>query len=96
MGMLGYCPGTMAARIGEGKRESIVALFGMSLGIFVYALIITPIKSMLLADEITGDISILLGINHWFIIVPAAVLFSGIVYLANRHFNDDDKIFTGK
>jgi hypothetical protein len=96
MGMLGYCPGTMAARIGEGKRESIVALFGMSLGIFVYALMITPLKSMLLADEITGDISILLGINHWFIIVPAAVLFSGIVYLANRHFNDDDKIFTGK
>ena len=44
MGILGYCPGTMGARIGQGKKESIVALFGMALGIFIYALLIRPVK----------------------------------------------------
>jgi hypothetical protein len=93
MGLLGYCPGTMAARIGEGKRESILALFGTALGIFVYALLIQPIKSLLLSSEINGDMSVLLGINHWFIIVPAALLFSGIIYVVNKNVSDDKTIF---
>ena len=93
MGMLGYCPGTMAARIGEGKKEAIVALFGMAFGIFIYALMIKPIKATLLSNEITGDISILLGINHWLLIIPAALLFSGIIYFANKNVGDDKAIF---
>jgi len=93
MGMLGYCPGTMAARIGEGKREAIIALFGMALGIFIYALMIKPIKTSLLSSEITGDISVLLGIDHWFIIIPAALLFSGIIYVVNKNVSDNKSIF---
>ena len=93
MGMLGYCPGTMAARIGEGKKEAILAFFGMTFGIFIYALMIKPIKETLLSSEITGDISVLLGINHWFIIIPAALLFSGIVYFANKSVGDNKAIF---
>lgn len=93
MGMLGYCPGTMAARIGEGKKEAIVALFGMAFGIFIYALMIKPIKGTLLSSEITGDISILLGMNHWLLIIPAALLFSGIIYFANRYVGDNKAIF---
>ena len=93
MGMLGYCPGTMAARIGEGKKEAILALFGMAFGIFIYALLIKPIKETLLSSEITGDISVLLGVNHWFIIIPAAFLFSAIVYFANKYVSDNKPIF---
>jgi len=93
MGLLGYCPGTMAARIGEGKRESILALFGTALGIFVYALMIKPVKGLLLSSEINGDMSVLLGINHWFIIIPAALLFSGIVHFVNKKVSDNKTIF---
>lgn len=93
MGLLGYCPGTMGARIGEGKKESIVALFGMSLGIFIYALTIKPVKSLLLTGEINGDIAVLLGVNHWVIIVPAAILFSLIIYLVNKNVSDNKEIF---
>jgi hypothetical protein len=93
MGLLGYCPGTMVARIGEGKKESILALFGMALGIFIYALMIKPVKGLLLSGEINGDISVLLGINHWFIIIPAAALFSGIIYIVNKKFSDNATIF---
>ena len=93
MGLLGYCPGTMGARIGEGKKESIVALFGMALGIFIYALTFKSVKSLLLTKEINGDISVLLGVNHWVIIVPAAILFSLIIYWVNKNVSDNNKIF---
>lgn len=93
MGLLGYCPGTMAARVGEGKKESIFALFGMSLGIFIYALFFPVIKPALLTGEINGDISVLLGINRWLIILPAAVLFSLIIYFVNKKFSDNSKLF---
>lgn len=93
MGMLGYCPGTMVARIGEGKRESVIAFFGMTFGIILFALMIKPIKSWLLSTEINGNIAILLGINHWFIIIPAAVLFLGIIYYLNKQVSDNKMIF---
>jgi len=92
MGLLGYCPGTMAARIGEGKRESIFALFGMALGIFIYALTIKPVKSLFLSAEVNGDISVLLGINHWFLIIPAAILFSAVIFILNKKISDNNQL----
>lgn len=95
MGILGYCSGTMAARIGEGKKDSIIALFGMALGLFIFGLMINPLKATLLNPEkqIPGDISVLLNINHWFLIIPAGILFSVIIYLVNKYFDDKKKIF---
>jgi hypothetical protein len=92
MGLLGYCPGTMAARIGEGKRESIFALFGMALGIFIYALTIKPVKSLFLSAEVNGDISVLLGINHWFLIIPAAILFGAVIFILNKKISDNNQL----
>lgn len=93
MAILGYCPGTMIARIGEGKKDAVLALFGTALGIFIYALMIQPLKNNLLTGEINGDISTLIGINHWFLIIPAAVVFTGIIYFVNKKFSDDTTIF---
>ena len=92
MGLLGYCPGTMAARIGEGKRESIFALFGMALGIFIYALTIKSVKSLFLSAEVNGDISVLLGINHWFLIIPAAILFGAVIFILNKKISDNNQL----
>lgn len=93
MGLLGYCPGTLCARIGEGKKDAILALFGMALGVFVFALLIRPIKETLLAGEITGDISMLLGVNHWFLVIPAALLFAGIIYGVDKTVGDQREVF---
>ena len=93
MGILGYCPGTMAARIGEGKKDAILALFGMAAGIFIYALTIKPVKAALLSTEISGNVFELLGVNKWIIIIPVALLFSGLIYLVNKNFSDNTKIF---
>ena len=93
MGLLGYCPGTMMARIGEGKKEAIFAVFGMALGIFIYALTIKPVKAALLSDEINGDLSVLFGVNRWIIIIPAALIFIAIIYLVNKYFDDHKRVF---
>jgi hypothetical protein len=93
MGILGYCPGTMAARIGEGKREAIVALFGMAFGVFIYALLIPWIKGAFLSGEINGNIAGLLGVSHWVLVLPAAILFSGIVYLVSHKVSDNRQVF---
>jgi len=93
MGILGYCPGTMAARIGEGKKEAILALFGMALGIFIYALTIKPVKETFLSSEINGDIFIQFGVNKWAVIIPAAIIFSAIIYFVNKKVSDNKKIF---
>lgn len=93
MALLGYCPGTMVARIGEGKKEAWIAFFGMSLGIFVYAMLIKPIKALLLRGELSGDLAVLFGINHWFLVIPAVLLFSGLVYWINKTVSDHKQIF---
>ncbi len=93
MGILGYCPGTLAARIGEGKKEAIIAGLGMAAGLFIYALTIKPVKGLLMANETSGDISFQLGVNHWVIVIPAAIIFSGIIYIVNKKFDDNAKLF---
>lgn len=93
MGILGYCPGTMAARIGEGKKESLIALFGMAIGIWIYALTIKPVKAAFLSGEISGDVFQLIGVNKWVIIIPAAILFTAIIYFVNKYVSDNKKIF---
>ena len=93
MGVLGYCPGTMAARIGEGKKEAIFAAFGMSLGIFVYALTIKPVKAALLSNEMNGDLFALLGLNRWLVIAAATAIFISIIVLVDRKFDDNRENF---
>ena len=93
MALLGYCPGTMAARIGEGKKEALIAMAGMALGILFFAVMIKPIKATILSKEISGDISVLFGINHWYVILPAAFLLSGLIFFVNRTSSDSKKIF---
>ena len=93
MALLGYCPGTMAARIGEKKKEPVFALFGMVTGILIYAILIKPVKRIFFAGAISGDIFLHTGISHWLIILPAALFFAGIIYFLNRAFSDNDQIF---
>jgi len=92
MGILGYCPGTLAARIGEGKREAILAFFAMAGGILIHGAFAAPIQSFLGSASINGDVFELLGVNKWLVIVPAACLFSALIYVLNRKFHDNRKI----
>ena len=93
MGLLGYCPGTALSRIGEGKKDAFLGLLGMVLGILVYALNIRFFKSHLLANQVDGNLSSALGVHHWIVVPVAVLIFSGIIFLVNKYFRDDRRIF---
>ncbi len=93
MGLLGYCPGTMLSRIGEGKKEAWLGLLGMVLGILFYAIHVKFFKTHLTSESISGDISSALGISRWVIVPAAALIFMGIIYVLNKKVSDYRKNF---
>jgi len=78
---------------GEGKKDSILAVFGMFLGIFIYAMTISSIKRIFLSYEITGNIKVLFKLNHWVIILPEATIFISVIYLLNNPYSDSRNVF---
>ncbi len=93
MGLLGYCPGTMLSRIGEGKKDSWMGLAGMVLGILFFAVNVDFFKNQLKSGSMNGDISEALGIHPWIIVPIAALLFISVVYVANKKWMISGRIF---
>lgn len=93
MGLLGYCPGTMLSRIGEGKKDSWIALAGTVLGILFFAVNVDFFKTHLTSKSMSGDISEALGIHPWIIVPIAVILFISIIYVANKKVDDFKKNF---
>jgi uncharacterized membrane protein YedE/YeeE len=78
-GLLGYCPGTQAGALGEGRWDALWGVAGMILGAGLYAETYPYLKENLLSWGYFGYVTIpqLLGINHWIVIaviVAAAIL----------------------
>jgi uncharacterized membrane protein YedE/YeeE len=93
MGILGYCPGTSAARAGEGKKEVWLTALGLVLGILFFAINISFFKTHFLAPIFQGDFVDLLGINQWIVVIVFAVVFTAILYMINKHFQNNRRIF---
>ena len=80
-GLLGYCPGTSAGALGEGRWDSLWGILGMLVGVAVYAEVYPALKASILTWGKLGKITLpqVLGVNHWIIvpifIVGALVLF---------------------
>lgn len=77
-GLLGYCPGTSVGALGEGRWDALWGIGGMLLGAALFAQSYPFLKTTVLTWGDFGKITIpqVLGINHWFVIVPiiAAVI----------------------
>jgi len=71
-GLLGYCPGTSAGALGEGRWDSLWGIAGMLVGAGLYAEAFPTMKETVLTWGNFGKITLpqLLGINHWIIIIP--------------------------
>ncbi|MDZ7778020.1 MAG: DUF6691 family protein [Bacteroidales bacterium] len=93
MGLLGYCPGTMLSRIGEGKRDAWLGLLGTVMGMLFFAINIDFFKKHLTSKSVSGDISAALGISQWIIVPLAAVIFVAIIYVVNKKVSDFRKNF---
>src|SRR4030042_3840145 len=69
-GLLGYCPGTSAGALGEGRWDALWGILGMLAGAGLYAEAYPGLKKTVLMWGERGKISLpqVFGVNHWFII----------------------------
>ena len=79
-GLLGYCPGTAAGALGEGRWDALWGLLGMLAGAALFAEAYPGLKKTVLTWGDFGKITLpqVLGINHWIVIV---ILTIGIIGL---------------
>jgi uncharacterized membrane protein YedE/YeeE len=70
-GVLGYCPGTSAGALGEGRWDAAWGILGMLVGAAIFAEAYPGLKKTMLTWGDFGKITLpqVLGINHWVIIV---------------------------
>jgi uncharacterized membrane protein YedE/YeeE len=78
-GFLGYCPGTSAGALGEGRYDAIWGIIGMLVGAGVYAEAYPGMKKTVLTWGDLGKITFpqILGVNHWILI--AIVVIGGLL-----------------
>ncbi|MDK9716861.1 MAG: YeeE/YedE family protein [Trichlorobacter sp.] len=74
-GVLGYCPGTSIGAVAEGRWDALWGVLGMLAGAALYAEVFPAMKTTILTWGNMGKVTLpqLLGINHWFMIVPFVV-----------------------
>lgn len=74
--ILGYCPGTAGGALGEGRIDAIWGILGMLFGGGIYALAYPFFKAHVISLGNFGKITLplILGVNHWIIIVLFVVL----------------------
>ena len=81
-GLLGYCPGTSAGAVGEGRWDGIWGIFGMLAGASLYAEAFPFLKKTALTWGDFGKITLpqVLGVNHWIIIFIFIIGGSALFY----------------
>ena len=74
-GLLGYCPGTSAGALGEGRWDALWGIIGMLVGAAIFAEVYSFLKTNVLTWGNFGEITLpqLLGLSHW-VIVPVFVV----------------------
>lgn len=75
MALLGYCPGTGIAALGDGSRHAIPGVFGMLIGAAIYAEAYPFVNDHILkvADEGKVTLPDATGIAPWFFFIAIAI-----------------------
>ncbi|MDR7865898.1 MAG: YeeE/YedE thiosulfate transporter family protein [Sporomusaceae bacterium] len=75
-GLVGYCPGTAVAALGEGRLDAAWAILGMLVGAGLYAEAFPWLKTTVLTWGNYGKITLpqALGVNHWVVIAAVVAL----------------------
>ncbi len=82
MAILGYCPGTGVAAIGQGSRDAIVGVLGMVFGAGVYAFAFPFLNEHVLSVGDLGKVTLedSIGGAHWAWIAAIAAL-GGVLFV---------------
>jgi hypothetical protein len=86
MVLLGYCPGTGVAALGDGSRHAIPGLFGMLAGAALYSELHPTINNSLLAVLSYGKITLpgVLHVSPWVFVIGLAVMAVGLFAALGR------------
>ena len=73
--MLGYCPGTSAGALGEGRWDALWGVLGMLVGAALFAEAYPGLKETVLTWGDLGKITLpqVIGLSHW-AIIPVFVI----------------------
>ena len=96
MALLGYCPGTGVAAIGDGSRHAIAGVLGMIFGAGVYAEVYPLIQDNLLkwlVVEATVDgkttaaitFADVFGLSPWWLIALLVIVAGGVFYAVEKY-----------
>lgn len=79
-GLLGYCPGTSAGALGEGRWDAVWGILGMLVGAALYAEAFPFMKKTVLTWGDLGKLTLpdALGVSPWVIIPVFAVAAVGL------------------
>lgn len=85
-GLLGYCPGTAAGALAEGRLDAFWGLAGMLVGGGAYAAVYPSLESTVIAVGDLGKITLpeLAGLPHWIVIAAMMLLFLGAFRLFEK------------
>lgn len=74
-GFLGYCPGTSAGALGEGRWDALWGILGMLAGAALFAEAYPVLKKTVLTWGNFGEVTLpkALHLNHW-VIIPLLVI----------------------
>jgi len=85
MALLGYCPGTGVAAIGEGSRHAIPGVLGMLVGAAIYAELYPWTKANVLPVADLGKVTFadITGVSIW-VFIAALIALASVVFYALR------------
>jgi len=85
-GLIGYCPGTSAGAVGEGRVDALPGILGMLAGASLFAHTYPYLQSTVYQWGDFGKITLAdaLGVNHWIIIIALIILYLSILKLLER------------
>jgi uncharacterized membrane protein YedE/YeeE len=86
-GIVGYCPGTAAAALGEGRLDALWAIAGMLAGAALYAEAYPWLQATVLTWGVYGPVTLpqVLGVGHWLVIGTVCGLVMALFFLLERY-----------
>jgi len=82
-GILGYCPGTSMAAVGQGHMDALVGgAIGILVGAGIFAAFYPRLEKGILHLGDFGDLTFprLLKVNEWIVIVPVVILVVSLLF----------------
>jgi len=82
--LLGYCPGTISAAVGQGNLDALLGgLIGILIGSGIFAHLYPGLERLLLKKGWFGDATLpeYLKVNAWIVIIPLCLLIIIFFYL---------------